>query len=607
MCLKNRTFFAIGAVIITGLLACLSATVLLLDVHNVFFSDWNNHLWVIEYFGQSLKHGHVPVMINTNQLVGMPNELFYAGKFYVLSGLVSALIGSAITIRILILLVFLLQFFQVYRAGVFAGSDRKIALGVACVVTWAIYPLTNLYNRSALTEFFAVAFLTCCAASFLCVVLKGKKQVSRYDRVGVGLFFVAAAVTHPLTALFGGVFLFVLGATAVCFGQKEGRLQLLAFFLITALLSFFVLSPWAYLLHQFVNKVPISAHADTMFSFRSKWFLPGSTDHIFTRLSFLPLDLRSIQQGVQNVACPYMDAQITMPLILLIGAFLYVGRREKMAGFNLSIDEQAMIWSSAGMLMVAFVVSVCPAVSGWFGGFFDILQFPYRLVSYVNLSALVILIILAGRVNRAVVHSQQVINVCLAFCIALSLSGLILKLVHASAIMQKSSEKKAWVADKLEDGMLWAPDPWGADTHLNEMPATYMAAGDYFVQDGFSTVVSAGDVPVIRRDFNVLDKDQIGRVEAQTVNLDRSTLVITNVEPFPWDQIIVDGGAQIQSRRLLAAGRQAVLLPQGSHRLEEVVHIDSTWQFLDSLSWVLLIGWISLCLGSIFFRNKKDY
>jgi hypothetical protein len=173
--------------------------------------------------------------------------------------------------------------------------------------------------------------------------------------------------------------------------------------------------------------------------------------------------------------------------------------------------------------------------------------------------------------------------------------------------MQKSSEKKAWVADKLEDGMLWAPDPWGADTHLNEMPATYMAAGDYFVQDGFSTVVSAGDVPVIRRDFNVLDKDQIGRVEAQTVNLDRSTLVITNVEPFPWDQIIVDGGAQIQSRRLLAAGRQAVLLPQGSHRLEEVVHIDSTWQFLDSLSWVLLIGWISLCLGSIFFRNKKDY
>ena len=66
-----------------------------------------------------------------------------------------------------------------------------ISICIAVMMTWAIYPLTNLYNRSAIPEFFAVAFLTCSLASFLCVILNdGDKPVSRYDIIATGLFFV---------------------------------------------------------------------------------------------------------------------------------------------------------------------------------------------------------------------------------------------------------------------------------------------------------------------------------------------------------------------------------------------------------------------------------
>ena len=178
-------------VIIVGLLASLLASALLLDLRTMFYVDWNNHLWLIEYFGESIKHLRIPDVMNTKQLVGMPITLFYAQKFYVLAGMLSAFLGSAVTVRIMVFMVFLLQFFQVYRAAMKTGAQGKISLCLAVMMTWAIYPLTNLYNRSAIPEFFAVVFLTCSLASFLCVILNdGHKPVSRYDIIATGLFFV---------------------------------------------------------------------------------------------------------------------------------------------------------------------------------------------------------------------------------------------------------------------------------------------------------------------------------------------------------------------------------------------------------------------------------
>ena len=563
-------------VMVTGLLSCLLASVILLNFSSVFSGDWNNHLWLIEYFGESIKHWCFPLMVNTKQLVGMPFTLFYGQKFYALAGVLSAFLGSAVTVRIMVFMVFLLQFFQVYRAAMKAGATGKISICIAVMMTWAIYPLTNLYNRSALPEFFAVVFLTCSLASFLCVVIHDKaKAPSKYDIIATGLFFSAAAMTHSLTALFGGLFLFILGLTALIFCERARRLWLLTYFSITAFFSGLVLSPWIYLLHQFKDKLLIAKSS----------FLEIEDPNILSILSPFPFDFRSLQKGVEYVSTPYLDTQVVLPLLILIGAFIYIALRDRSVKFCLSACQQALIWACVGMLIVALTMLVYPAASGWFGGFFKTLQYAYRLTSYVNLSILVVVIILAGRVSSANVHSQQVINICLAFCIGISLSALILKLVHASAIAQPAT-----AADKA----LWAPLPFGSNRHLNDLPESFYGTTDYSIADGMAKDTVSGVVPVAFRYFHVLDGTRFGHLEDLTVNLTQPTLVITNVQAFPWNQIFINGSLQPWSHTVLVNRQEAVLLLPGSYLLKTVTHIDGMWQFLNFVSWILLLAWMAL-------------
>jgi len=570
-----------------GLLASLLASALLIDPRSVFFLDWNNHLWFIEYFGESLKHFFIPSVINTKQIVGMPDALFYAQKFYVLMGMVSAFLGSALTIRLMIGWAFLIQFFHVYRAALKAGAARHIAIGVAVFVTWAIYPLTNLYNRSALTEFFAVIFLTCAVCSFLAIIIDLKHRPSRYDLVASGYFFVLAAITHPLTALWGGLFLAILGVIALFTCEGERKWWFGAYFSKTLLFSLLILSPWIYLVAQFNDKLPISSRENNAKYFHSEYFFPRSIDNGFSRLSPFPLDLKSLEKGVQDkdTFTPYIDAQVTLPLILLIGIFFYIFRREKYTGSCLSVCEKAIIVGSAGMLVMVFVESICPKTFDWLAGVFNVLQFPYRLVTYINLSALVIVILLAGCMGRANLNRGQLINICVAFCVAISFSALIQKLVHASAIEGKSTQVNQ---------SIWAPRPFRSVSHLNELPTTYYGLGAYTVKEGFEKGTVSGEIHYIFQNFNVLEGDRFGQVEPLMVNLTAPTLVITNVQAFPWNQILINGSAQYPYSVIVVGGRGAVLLPAGNYHLEFATHIDPVWRLFNLLSWMLFIGWMVL-------------
>jgi hypothetical protein len=245
------------------------------------------------------------------------------------------------------------------------------------------------------------------------------------------------------------------------------------------------------------------------------------------------------------------------------------------------------------MFMIALTVSVCPKVSSWMGGFFNILQYPYRLTTYVNLSIFVILIVLAGRMGPASVRHKQIINVCLAFCIALSFFSLALKLIHASAIEQKST-------DVSENS--WSPLPFGSSKHLNDILERFNEAKEYSIIDGFKkdTLSGSGIVPLAPLNFNVLEGAQFGQVEALTLNLTEPTLMITNIQPFPWNHIAVNGTLVPQDSIFISGGTEAVLLPQGEYRLEFVPQIDGIWKSLNFLSWIVLLGWMVVYVAFTF-------
>ena len=135
-----------------------------------------------------------------------------------------------------------------------------------------------------------------------------------------------------------------------------------------------------------------------------------------------------------------------------------------------------------------------------------------------------------------------------------------LKLVHASVIHQDSTQF---------DKEIWAPLPFGSSNHLSDLPGSFYGAGDYSVADGFAKDTFSNVAPVAFRNFKVLDGDRFGQVEDLTVNLTKAAIVvITNIQPFPWNRILINGSLQSQSDVMVVAGREAVLLPSGSYILK---------------------------------------
>jgi hypothetical protein len=238
-------------------LVCSFPLLLLLDPKSVFAFDWFNHLWMIEYFGENIRqHGIPPAVLATENLVGIATPLFYAGKFYAFTGIFSSFLGSAIAFRIIAFCSLIIQFWHVERATRYAYWKAPVSMTVATVVTWAIYPITNLYNRSALTEFIAVIFLNSALCSLFVMLLRNSRGAkSYYDAVAIGLFYAIAAVTHPLTAVFGAAFVICIG-TCVLFCKY--RAWLIGVSLVNASLIAAVLGSWLYVLRRYSAWLPVN-------------------------------------------------------------------------------------------------------------------------------------------------------------------------------------------------------------------------------------------------------------------------------------------------------------------------------------------------------------
>ena len=298
------------------MLVCLLPLVLLFKLTSAFDRDWLNHLWAIEYSGAWLHaHGTLPLVYHTRQIVGLVLPLFYSGRFYNVAGLLSAWLGSALSIRLIVFAVLLLQFFHVERAVRLASSSRLLAFSTATIVSWGIYPLTNLYNRSALPEYIAGLLLTASVASWFVLLLRfARGEKSGYDAVAAGLFYVCAALTHPLTAAFGGLFILILSLRALVVLRSR---WLVTVGLFNGGAATLVLGAWIALVVWFNHNLPVS-NPHTNHSMFKKWgFFPASIDNVWSRLSPLPLDLRAIQHGV-NTSTPYLDAQISGPTLILL-------------------------------------------------------------------------------------------------------------------------------------------------------------------------------------------------------------------------------------------------------------------------------------------------
>jgi hypothetical protein len=608
--------------IIARFLICCLPLVPLFDLRNVFAIDWINHLWMIQYFGEYLKRHHVPPdVFSTTPLVGIALPLFYSSKFYATIGVISGWAGSAVAFRVITFLSLLVQFCHVERAARSVRSGRLLSFAIASAVTWGIYPLTNLYNRGALTEFIAVSLLnTAITCLFVLSVRLADGRKSYYDAAAAGFFLTAASVTHPLTALFGSIFFVSIGFAALLALRSY---WLIAVGILNAILIAIVLAPWYYLVHRFGSLISFGNSEDLRETFRTAFFFPNGYDNFWFRLLPLHLYHRALDNGYV-VGIPNLDAAITLPLVVLGVALFWIWVKR---GYRSEAKTRILLLTtlifSAGLFVLCFAVSINPSLSARFQflGVFDILQFPYRLTTYINLAALTAVLALAGLANQ---KAQGKIEAkfdaeatAFGICVILSFCFLLIKLSRVHPIDLWNINRNPWTkvfASGLDRRAKWCPGFFSPGFNLIDLPTSFYGAFSYSIMKGFATYQPTDPQKTLFLQFVPSDLSNFGKAPSIKVELDEPTLVVTNVYTFPWNMLFVDGILQPRGKILAFPSDllpsmwqpvvESVNLPVGQHVLQYRFMPDKTWRTLNVISWIALLVWAAGLSLLAWFRLR---
>jgi hypothetical protein len=608
-------------------LVCALPFIPLFDLRSTFYYDWFNHLWMIEYFGEYIhQHGIPPAVFSTENLIGITMPLFYASKFYWLAGILCSLTGSSIAFRLITFCSLLLQFCHVERATRCAFDHKGMSMTVATLATWAIYPLTNLYNRSALTEFIAVIFLTsslCCL--FVLMLRASLGEQSYYDAISVGFFYSIAAITHPLTAVFGAAYLICVGA---CFVFTRQRRWIALVGLVTTVFITILLASWLYVLHRFAGSLPVNNVAANQQLFRVTFFFPDSIDNILSLLSPVAFDARTLYGSVRGVSTPYLDAQINIPLLLL-GAFIATQSIKIGRG---AFDREPRFLQAIRVVTVftfVFLLSLIlyPKFSRYLGNVFDVLQGAYRLLTYLNLAALTFLFASAGSRSDTFRKSslRKKDQWQIALVLGLSFLGLVTKLGHANASRYVDSYANLSQLAEIDElppithlRPRWFPEQSRAIALLRTLPSTFYSHSQYMVLQDYSLKKPVGFEEQWQLKFSPASGKDFGWVPPATITLERSALVVTNVQPFPWNEIwvnehlrrnseIVAMGAQNWSATSGRPGVLAVPLTPGTYTIEYRFHPSTTWQVLEEISFGLFLLWSFVWSLSIMITGIRVF
>jgi len=342
-------------------------------------ADWYNHVWMVDYHARYLTaHGWFPSMLNSYQVVGMAFPVFYGYLFFPLLALFSTILSGNLTLRILSVLLLFVQFILVYQTTRQWTGNRFFAFTLGTLLTWSIYPLTNLYNRGAIPEFFACGLLTCACVALM-QALRGNsvQQLWLWSNFSV-LCLCGCAGTHPITALYGLLFYAILVGIGMTLRGRKHIARIALALLVPGLIATVSLAPWV------VSTARYNKQLDIAYSFREVSYWPKSIDGLHLRLCPIPVPIYNLRHKAadEHMGTPGLDAQINMPILLLFLIVVFSlsrqGRLQPKLRFSLIGLSALAVW-------LTYMSSTQHALDklGYYAG---TIQFAYRLVTYINLA-----------------------------------------------------------------------------------------------------------------------------------------------------------------------------------------------------------------------------
>jgi hypothetical protein len=563
---------------------------LLFDLRANFFYDWHNHQWLVGYFGEySRQHWTIPESITGVEAIGMPHPVFYGFVLYPALGVLSAALGAGLALRVAIGLTFAVQFAAAYLAGRQMLRSRWLAVAVAASTSWSTYSLTNLYNRAALPEFFAVAFLSSAACFGMLAIMDPPRRLGTPFAWLSGGFAILTAGSHPPTALIAFGFVLLLAATLLgCrLGGRWPRQTDARAWLFVGLTGALIVAPWIYANVQLQSALGIVGKFPT-FS-----FTPDGCDSLLARFAPFPYDPISVEIGKTGEGTPYIEAPVITGYLVVLAWAATVWLRTRMQARTASVDEVVAKWViCCGIVWFALTLtlSLSPAVAAKFRFLAPYIQFATRFVSHANIG-LMVTVLGAGFVFLRKSHGERFAREATAVgaaVLAVAAIGVLIKLTHGAVVMVRANEPQyAWRGERRP-----LIDPGKPD-----------AAGDYALLRRFPQLRPGvvNEAEHVRFSVGVEGRD-FARVGSTTVSLDRVRWVITNVVAFPWNRVTVNGRDIAEYEMAAHQYRVAVKLPAGQHTFEYAWLPDRIWSAFRAgslVSCAVLLAALGWALGRV--------
>jgi hypothetical protein len=377
-----------------------------------------------------------------------------------------------------------------------------------------------------------------------------------------------------------------------------------------------VVSPWLYALRSYGGQLNVR----TLFGMT----IYPAIDDPLTRFFPVPFDSRGLLHGIDNVSTPYLDAQLSVPLLLLAAwAAVEVWRRSAW-----SSPFRHMAWASGILVVIMVTLSLSPSVYNVLPDFLGAVQFGYRFVTYQNLFLFTGLVaLLACRFEQAEEAPGKeppdlVGNGVVTIAWVFGLVGLVIKWTHVWAIAgtgplggqeyraDEISAVRRTLETRTNPQRPNVPLPrgyglgWRERDALVDMPKFFYGASDYGTAAGYAPVDNS--IPLGEVDLPVGTGPQFGIPQPMSGTLPREAWAVTNVLAFPWNGLEVDGRLLPRSELRVAGRRLAIRLEPGNHTILAKIDPDGTWLWLRRLSISTFLAWV-LLTAAVWIRIAKGH
>lgn len=393
----------------------------LLFTDRTFSTDWGNHLWLIWAQGFNLRDlGEPSYFLQSSIGVFYPYYAFYGGTFYAVSGLVAWLLGAevaAVAVYAGALAATYLGWTWIARQLGIAGWQSQLP---GCIAVTAPLAVTNLYGRGDIPEVVATAMIPLVAAAALSMFRERRVRLSSAAVYLVGIVLLTG--THTLTLVWVAFFLALVTVLLVACYWHEARARLrrgLAVVGLTALgagINAWILAPLVLLHTRLFEREP-----DPI----------GRT--AYTDPEQLFSILRNTPDPSSLIAKADVDAQL--PVLALLWALICGAAYWRF----LSAEAKRL---AAGLLALGgalLLLVLSPSLISELPKLLQFIQFPYRILTYVDICLVGLVTIALAAMQRERLTSRVpvfVLAAIAAFAFGLSI--------------EQNSKVRSWLSGREE-------------------------------------------------------------------------------------------------------------------------------------------------------------